>query len=608
MERTKDQENVAVIDAQFKDSSPTATVQHIQKILADNGIEVEEFWRQTCVPYCHSLAVRIVGTAFSVNGKGLTREFARASGYGELMERLQFANINTGYAQKMSDLSSNDPSQCRVDLKTLLDSDRAWYEKISQRLYRYTGSTMSAEAILKRNADPDGTVPCSPVYCLTTGQKRYYPNTLRGRIYTTNGCAAGNSAEETLVQAISEIVERHHMLRIIHEGLVLPNIPEAELVKHSTAYEIITYLRQQGLRVIVKDCSFGTGFPVVCVCIVDPETGRYHTHLGAYPIFEIALERSLTESFQGYDIHHVARFENFLKQVKRSFTSVSNEVTQGSWEKTPDFFTGTPSFPYDPAVGFSGENNKALLRQCIDWFKSRDLDILVRDHSCLGFHTYQVIIPGYSECFLNRIDPKTDDLRYTTFAEKALRDPSSATMQDMLGLLMHQQELKSFTANINGVHGFLSQARLSADLTNAQEERLLNGSLGHVYYVLGRIPEAIGCIENLLRLCDKSERGYLVCLKRYLTLKLEKYAEPQLRDTLSFFHDQDTVEEVYRSIRPGSYPLLRYTLHCDLYHCEGCQIREKCRQKNVRKISQLILTKRAQMDFAPFAQELDALR
>lgn len=538
MERPTDVDRVAVIDAQFKDSSPTATVQHIQKILADNGIEVEEYWRQTCVPYCHSMAVKIVGTGFSVNGKGLTREFARASGYGELMERLQFANINTGYAQKMSDLSSNDPSQCKVDLKTLLDSDLAWYEKISQRLYRYTGSTMSAQAILKRNADPDGTVPCSPVYCLTTGQKRYYPNALRGRIYTTNGCAAGNSAEETLVQAISEIVERHHMLRIIHEGLVLPNIPEEELVKHRTAHQIIAYLRQQGLRVIVKDCSFGTGFPVVCVCIIDPNTGRYHTHLGAYPIFEIALERSLTESFQGFDIHHVARFENFLKQGKRSFTSVSNEVTQGSWEKTSDFFTGTPSFPYDPAVGFSGGNNKALLRQCIAYFKSKDLDILVRDHSCLGFHTYQVIIPGYSECFLNRIDPKTDDLRYAAFAEKALRDPSSATMQDMLGLLMHEQELKNLTANINGVHGFLSQARLSADLTNAQEELLLNGSLGHVYYVLGRIPETIGCIENLLRLCDQNERGYLVCLKRYLGLKLEKQTEAQLRETLAFFHDE----------------------------------------------------------------------
>lgn len=597
-----------LIDAQFKDSSPEATVGRIRQILASHGIETEEYWRQTCVPYCHSLGVRIKGTGFSVNGKGLTKSFALASGYGELMERLQFANINTGYAQKMSDLTANDPSLCRVRLQDLLATDLGWYEKISRRLEKYTGSVMSGEAILKRNADPDGTVPCSPVYCLTTGQTRYYPNTLRGRIYTTNGLAAGNSAEETLVQAISEIVERHHMLRIIHEGLILPDIPEEDLAKHRTAYDIITYIRQQGLRVTVKDCSFGTGFPVICVCMTDPDTGRYHTHLGAYPIFEIALERALTESFQGYDIHHVARFEGFLPKTRRSFTSVSNEVTQGSWEKPREFFTGTPSFPYDPSAGFSGGDNKALLRQIIRWFQDQDLDILVRDYSCLGFHTYQVIIPGYSECFLNRIDPKTDDLRYAPFAEKALRDPSKATIQDMLGLLMHQQELKNLTANINGVHGFLSQARISAELSPAQEELYLNGSLGYIYYALGKLREAAACADNLSRICPASERGKLVCLRRYLDWKPEAPADHDIWHDLCVFHRKETVVDLSYHIRNGQNPFAPYILHCDLHHCDACPIRDRCRRASVEALSQLILTKRTEMDFSKFCNELRSLR
>lgn len=602
------QDDRQLIDARFKDSSPEATVRRIRQILAENGIKTEEYWRQTCVPYCYSLAVRIKGTGFSVNGKGLTKSFALASGYGELMERLQFANINTGHAQKLSDLTANDPSQCRMDLQTLLSTDRGWYEKISRRLEKYTGSVMTAEAILKRNADPDGTVPCSPVYCLTTGEQRYYPNALRGRIYTTNGLAAGNSAEETLVQAISEIVERHHMLRIIHEGLILPDIPEEALVKHRTAYDIITYIRQQGLRVSVKDCSFGTGFPVICVCMTDPETGRYHTHLGAYPIFEIALERALTESFQGYDIHHVARFEEFLPQNRRSFTSVSNEVTQGSWAKPRGFFTGTPSFPYDPEAGFSGEDNKALLRQIIRWFQNRDLDILVRDYSCLGFHTYQVIIPGYSECFLNRIDPRTDDLRYASFAEKTLQDPSKATLQDMLGLLMHQQELKNLTANINGVHGFLSQARISADLTPAQEARLLNGSLGYVYHAIGKLSEAAACAENLIQLCSASERGKLVCLKRYLSWKQEKVPEDEIWRSLRLFHHDETVDDLRSHVLSGQNPFAPYILHCDMDDCDSCPIRKQCRRAAVGALSELILTKRTQMDFQKFCEELEALR
>ena len=76
-----------IVDAIFKDDSPVATVEKIISILRRHGIEPVERWGDTCVPYCFYLSVKIHGTNFSVNGKGLTKEFARASGYGELMER-----------------------------------------------------------------------------------------------------------------------------------------------------------------------------------------------------------------------------------------------------------------------------------------------------------------------------------------------------------------------------------------------------------------------------------------------------------------------------------------------------------------------------------------
>ena len=76
-------------DADFKDEKPVATVCRIKQILQALGIETREQWFDSSVPYCYSLRVSVVGTTFGVNGKGLTREFALASGYGELMERLQ---------------------------------------------------------------------------------------------------------------------------------------------------------------------------------------------------------------------------------------------------------------------------------------------------------------------------------------------------------------------------------------------------------------------------------------------------------------------------------------------------------------------------------------
>lgn len=165
---------------------------------------------------------------------------------------------------------------------------------------------MTSEQIVKRNADASGDVPCSRVFCLTAGTEEYFPNAMRGKVYTTNGCAARNTPEDAIVQAISEIIERNYMMRLILENITLPYLPEHILQQCETAYNIISYIRSQGYRVLVKDCSMWDKFPVVCVCIIDPKNGRYHTHLGAYPVFRVALERSPTETFQGYDIRNVA--------------------------------------------------------------------------------------------------------------------------------------------------------------------------------------------------------------------------------------------------------------------------------------------------------------
>ena len=88
--------NLNLLDADFKDESPLKTVAHIKQILKDNGIETMETWVETSVPYCYVISIRVVGTTFVVNGKGLTKEFTLASGYGELMERLLKGQFKEG--------------------------------------------------------------------------------------------------------------------------------------------------------------------------------------------------------------------------------------------------------------------------------------------------------------------------------------------------------------------------------------------------------------------------------------------------------------------------------------------------------------------------------
>jgi ribosomal protein S12 methylthiotransferase accessory factor len=77
------------IDEKFKDASPEQTVARILEILAENGLHASERWTESGVSDCFSVHVTIDGTECGACGKGITRPLARASGYAELMERLQ---------------------------------------------------------------------------------------------------------------------------------------------------------------------------------------------------------------------------------------------------------------------------------------------------------------------------------------------------------------------------------------------------------------------------------------------------------------------------------------------------------------------------------------
>lgn len=598
--------NQNFVDAQFKDNQPENTINQIKERLTSYGIETEESWHETSVPYCFALSVYIKGTTFSVNGKGLSKEFALASAYGELMERLQMGYIYTPGIQKDGINSYASCTSSKIPMTKILDEYGNWFQLLSERIQRFTAISITAEDILKQYADATGALEVIPYFCLTTGKAAYYPNELRGRAYGSNGCAAGNTPEEALVQAISEIVERNHMIQIIDGGISLPDVPEDVLLQYETAYQIITYIRKQGYRVIVKDCSLGKKFPVVCLYIIDERTGRYHTHLGAYPIFEIALERALTESFQGRNINNITRFEDFVfkNPGELLFSSLSDEIIKGSHEKTTSFFVGTPTYEYNAAVGFAGTDNKSLLLECIEFFRDQGYDILVRDRSCLGFCTYQVIIPGYSETFLHRIHRPLDEYRYASKAMKVLRNPSAATFPDLLTYLMHEDQMNRFSKTVHGVHGFLAHSKLSARAPIGLENFLLASTKGYIYYCLGRNNEAIDCINAMLPCAKDSEADFLICLKRYLSLKAHKYEAEEIWEILNYLHKPSTVKKLQGMLEKSNNPFEEFTLHCDQHSCNGCTLEPYCCQKRVLQLAAILDDQDKKMDFNAFCVQM----
>lgn len=588
----------------FKDDHPGNTVEKIKKILAHHGIQTVERWGDSGVPYCYSLRVSVMGTAFGTNGKGVTKELALASGYGELMERLQLGWIFKEDQQKENELLVDASSVIPIPQTELLERNGKWYSLFADGLFRFSGETLTGEQILAQYANAQGMVNTIPYYCVNRRTQEFLPVDIKKTVYSTNGCAAGNTTEEALVQAISEIVERNYQLRILEQGIAVPDVPEEVLQTFTVSYQIITFLRENGFQVSVKDCSLGDKFPVICVCLVDTSSGKYHTHFGAAPKLEIAVERTLTECFQGRTRERVCEFENFCNQaedaLKREY--LVQDLVKGTSERAPTFFLADNTKPFNDKVGFVGTDNRELLKECFAFFTEKGYDILVRDGASLGFPTCQVIIPGYSEVFPYRFSAKQNELRFRSSVKKVLRDPSAANIMDLMGFVNHVSQYSQSGLT----RGFCKDANLAAELTWQEERYLYNAALSHVFYTLNRIGNVISTITGMIPLAKAEDAEYLICLKRYLTMTANGQQPETIRSVLDYFHKKDTVATLYQKLEKKQNPLDPVVVHCNEQCGEHCKLFACCKKKETDQLGQMMQKKIRELDQAQIAQYLES--
>lgn len=598
-------ETFSIIDTKFKDDSPLNTVARIKGILDSYGIKTIDKWEETGVPGCFSLRVSVQGTSFSSFGKGVTKELAMASGYGELIERMQIGRIFKSDRQKSVGPYSTQTNLHLLPVAELLARNRAWYTTYTEQVQKLTGVTLTEEDLLKQYINSDGVVPSTAFYCVNKKTQEYLPTTLLNAVYTTNGCAAGNTMEEALVQAISEIVERHVSMKILLEGIPVPDVPEDTLRSYPLAYSIINFLRSNNFKVVIKDCSLGDIFPVVCVCLIDQTSGKYYTHFGAYPHFEIALQRTLTETFQSHHIARIARYDNFMKNTGSSYDTVNliSQLVIGSSEKSPEFFINA-AVPYTQTGAFKSTSNRELLKECIAFLTSKGHDVLVRNYSCLGFPTYQVIVPGYSEALSHRMAAEHNDARFHKFAQPVLRNPSAATLEEIMGFLVNLSQITK--RKLNAIP-FSQQANLPLQLSIDEEGYMMEATMAHLNYTLGRNRDAVKYIDRMLTRCAEKDISSLICLKRYLTFRADGYSEEQIRTVLNYFHDPDVVQNLLDAIENKQNPLNPFTLHCDGQCDPSCILRQSCTKEQTDALAQIINSKMKELNPADLKSQFEQL-
>lgn len=424
-------------DKAYKALPPLETINHAREILNQCDLfTLERHYRfpATGVACCRvwlgdeDIAELQVGT----NGKGMNARYALASAYGELLERLQngalfpmrqrrFAMPNTG--AETTELFRRAMAEKNAELLFQFAPDERWLTpgeaaaECGDVVAEMFGiAEADVPALMVRVTEGEKT-PCVPFYSVSEKQTRWLPMELLWSACGTNGMCAGNAPREALIQGVSEILERY-AIRLLYVENTPPPIVPPSVFAGTEILNRLEAMREAGMQYEIRDCSMGRGLPVIGLRLIRQD-GTQAFHLGADPSPITALERCLTELFQGRpednerryhrggignkpdkEADHVRQalyYGHFMESVSSGF---------GAW---PDCVSeqGAPFAGFTHPVSRSDEDDLDYLMRLVSGMGRR---LFVRNNAYLGFPAYIAFIPGMSEIDFLFDAPRMNDL------------------------------------------------------------------------------------------------------------------------------------------------------------------------------------------------------
>lgn len=580
-------------ELRFKDSKPEQTIEKIKTCLADIGITLKEQLVDPGIGNCYSVHVYAEGGyPMFTNGKGVTPELARASAYGEFIERIQCGLFLYKF-QSMSRDRQVAMHYYAPDGKYLtvqeLEEQGDWMDAVAEAYGNgLTRKKIARQCLMYSNA-ADGKVWCVPYYSLFEDKYVYMPVDFVEQIYASNGCCAGNTREEAWVHALSEITERSSTIRVLTSGEAAPRIPDEELLKYEIPRAILQKLRDyKDIDVTVLDFSDGTGMPVIGIRLINKKTQGYLVNTAADPIFEIALSRGLTEIFQGQVLEKITSVHDGTIVVGRETVplahNVMNQLENGNGLFKLPFFTEDINCPraFTPFDDNSGKNNKQLLDYMLGRMKKQGRQVYVRNVSFLGFPSYYILVPGLSESRGVRMIAKTQEHGLGDIAAGVFRDPTKAQPFDLM--LMPKFVASMQTALSRREHF----ARFAGLPLSGMNQPMLYLNLAYAHFKMDQWGLAGKYLSGALSgakalLLTEEQKLELRCFHYWLRMRAMGIDGPQLRSVLNKFCDPALVERVYATLEAGETPMDAYLLHCDTKSCESCRYQSLCSYKTVAK-------------------------
>jgi ribosomal protein S12 methylthiotransferase accessory factor len=387
-----------------KDRSLEETITHMTGLLERLGIKIEiASWRNP-VPHVWSVHIRDADSPICfTNGKGATKNAALCSALGEYLERISsnyfYSDFYLGEELAQAEFVHypNEkwfaPGAGDALPAGLMDEQLL-------RIYNQERELKASHLLDTNSGNSERGICALPFERQSDLSTVYIPVNLIGNLFVSNGMSAGNSKFEARVQALSEIFERAVKNQIIAQELTLPDVPQSVLEEYPKIMEGIRKLEEQGFPVFVKDASLGGQYPVMCVAILNPRTGGAYASFGAHPLFEVALERSLTEllqgrSFEGLNDMPAPSFNQLAVQDHNNLIDHFIDSTGViSWK----FFSGKADYAFQ-RWNFSGTTQQEF-DYLMGILRALKKEVYIADFDDLGAPACRILVPDYSEIYL----------------------------------------------------------------------------------------------------------------------------------------------------------------------------------------------------------------
>ncbi|MFP4547456.1 MAG: YcaO-like family protein [Fidelibacterota bacterium] len=338
------------------------------------------------------------------SGKGATVLLSEASALGELVERFS-ANWLIEYDVNLLKYQQHKYSKNKKWSLAELKTNKADLDFFIQSVQNGKLSEGSFQLI---NNFP---FHWETAYSLTQEIEIDFPYFWFRASQGTNGIASGNSLEEATLHAISEVVERHNLRRMIDGQLALPTI-DPKSIKNPELIAVMACFQSIDIDFIIKDCTLGMPLPTIVVVFNNKKHQTDNEYLktvtnnliaGTDTDPEIAALRCFTEYIQGYKDAFSIASEFIKKWHKLGLTYKAKKEDDFAYQILKnkriydiDFLLKTDEIiPISALPNKFNIDNLVELENCIADFKKINIDLWFMDftHPVLGFPVALVISP-----------------------------------------------------------------------------------------------------------------------------------------------------------------------------------------------------------------------